>query len=81
MKITVKSKESVKEKIVIGDIKPGIVFEYDDGTIGLKLQYREVILLKYSMNDNDWLDLAEGYKDGLVKRILGRLDEIIVVPE
>lgn len=80
LKIIVKPEKVAKREITLEDIKPGTVFEYDSRVVGLKLKNGEVALLKYS-NGNDWFDLAIGYKTESIKRILGYLNEIIVVKE
>lgn len=81
MKITIRpKKEVVEKKITLNEIKPGAIFEYDGGVVALKVRYNEVVLLKYTQGD-DWFELADGYKTEPVKRILGRLDEIIVVED
>jgi len=80
MKITIRSKENIEEKISIDDIEPGIVFQYGNGVTALKLENEYVALLKYSYG-NDWFEIDNGSMNHHGVKILGRLDEIIVVEE
>lgn len=81
MKITVKPEKVVEKVISLDEIEPGTVFEYDDATIGFKLVGKEIVLLKFEADGDDWLELADVYKDRSVKRILGTIDEIVVVKQ
>ena len=84
MKITVKPKPEDKDKTInYDDIEPGMVFEYKGGCRALKLIRNGAVLLTHSgLNATmGWLDIAVGFKIRPIKRILGRLDEIIVVLE
>jgi len=79
LKITVRPKEKVENKMSVSDIAPGMVFEYGNGVIGLKLCcFKNVALLKYS-SGSDWFKISDGSMDYHGAKILGRLDEIIVV--
>jgi len=78
LKITIKAYKKVEDKITVDDVKPGMVFKYDNGITGLKLYDGEVVLLKYS-HENNWLKISDGSMDYYGVEILGRLDEIIVV--
>lgn len=81
LKITVKSEERIEDKITLDDIKPGMVFEYGDGgPTSLKLRNGKVVLLTYSTGHN-WFDLSDESMNYRNIKILGRLDEIIVVKE
>lgn len=68
-------KKEVKE-IVFNDIKPGTVFEYEDGTVALKLQYNEAALL--ALENGTWFELALGYKAKPIVKILGTLTGITI---
>ena len=74
MKVTVNTK---KENLSINEMETGTVFEYKDGSIGLKLCTEGVLLLSYT-GGNLWLDLAKGYLTMPVEKVLGQLTEIIV---
>lgn len=77
MKITVRSKKQ-DSKILLADLKPGTVFEYDDGTIALRGDYPdEVFLLQYNEGD-DWFGVAKNYLSRPIKKILGQIIEVIV---
>jgi len=77
MKVTVKSTPQKKAKIRFEDVKPGEVFEYEDGVVALKLKSNEAVLLAF--NDGAfWLGTALARKSESVKKILGILTEIIV---
>ena len=80
MKITIKPKIKIEEKITFDDIEPGVVFEYNNGAIVLMLDDNETALLKYS-NGDDWFTLDDQSMKHHGTKILGRLDEIIVVEE
>ena len=80
LKITIKSKEKIENKITLDDIEPGTIFQYNNGPIVLKLEYDRAVLLTYSTG-HDWFDLSDGSMDYRDIQILGRLDEIIVVKE
>lgn len=78
MKITIRPKENVKEKISIDDIEPGEVFEYGNGAIGLKLCEGNAVVLKFSYG-GDWFVLSDHSMEYHGMKILGKIDEIIVV--
>lgn len=81
MKITIKPKEKVEEVITYDNLKPGTVFEYRTGVIALKLDHGEAVLLKHTIEGLDYFDVAVGYKTSPIRKILGHVDEIIVVPD
>lgn len=76
MKITV---NELKEPEVIypKDLKPGMVFESETGKTCLKLERGEVLILVYD-NGDEWLRLAEISKTAKVKKVLGKLVELVV---
>jgi len=83
MKITIKEKVGKQTpKIKLADLKPGTVFEYEDGAVGLKgVEMGEIFLLTYSDSDRtNWLTIADGYKTEPIKKVLGTIEEVIVSP-
>lgn len=78
MKITTRKKEETETKVA--DLERGIVFAYNDGTIGLKT-FGGVFLLAHS-DHSIWLDMAaksgRGFLRQPVAKVLGQISEIIV---
>lgn len=75
MKITVREKQ--EKTIPYDEIKPGQVYEIENGTKLLKLKEQNAIVLSYS-DGRDWLGIARGLKIFPAVKILGTIKEIIV---
>jgi len=83
MKITVKPRKEEKNKNVPFDKIPvGYVYvsEFSDGAITLKLKNNEAVLLSH-FRDEDWFEIADGFKGKPAYKVLGKLMEIIVEEE
>lgn len=85
MKITIKQKELVQpEPIKLQDLEPGTVISFGkDEPIGLivgSCNKKEIVLLAFYEGSESWCGLADGYKEYPIKRVLGKLTEIIVEP-
>jgi len=80
MKITVKAKEITNESLKIKDLKPGTVFKYFDGAIGLRGCASDVVFLLGYTLDTNWLEIADGYLTFPIEKVLGQIEEIIVNP-
>ena len=90
MKITIKENvKSAQPSLELKDIKPGSIIEFDisDSPVGLVVSTvsgkNDIVLLAHLFSNGhfeDWFQLAAGWKKQPIKRILGRLTEIIVGP-
>ena len=86
MKVTIKKSTEPKQLLRLEDIEFGSIIEFDtnDSPIGLVISSiddsRDIALLKHSIDGLDWFQLAAGWKTQPIKRILGKLTEIIVEP-
>ena len=90
MKITVKEIVRKQEEIKLENLKPGTVISFNDrGPIGLVVMgmgnmERDLILLTHLNDDDDpdweWFSVAGGWKKFPIKKILGKLIEIVVDP-
>ncbi len=80
MKITIKpEKEHKDQSIEFRNLEPGTIFEYSVGVVGLKLRGGNAVLLTHGIvGTGDCFELAVSYKEEPIKRILGKLVEIVV---
>ena len=87
MRITIEEKKSVQsEKIKLQDLELGTVINFGDtqrphGLIveDSRTGRKEIILLTHG-SGGEWLIIANGFRDSLIKNVLGKLTEIIVEP-
>ena len=88
MKITIKENVTeLKQILKLEDIMPGSIIEFDisNSPVGLVVSTvsgeNDIVLLAHLFSNGhfeDWFQLAAGWKKQPIKRILGRLTEIIV---
>jgi len=76
MKITKREPKELEKSFK--KIEPGTIFKYEDGVVALKIDGNEAVLLNYLADKSDRFELAKGYKTFAIKRILGKLVEIVV---
>lgn len=77
MKITIKDQE--QKEIRLEDLRPGTIFQYKDGAVGLRGKEIEDTFLLRDEDGEDWFAPAIYHFDKQVERVIGKIDEIIVV--
>ncbi len=90
MKITIKEEKTrPNQPLRLEDIEPGSIIEFDidHSPIGLVISKvgggREIVLLCHKFDnddDNAWFQLAAGWKKYPIRKVLGKLTEIVVEP-
>lgn len=76
MKIIVK--ETLSASLRLEDMKPGTVFEFTDGIIGLRGRRAGDVFLLTWLDGTDRYEPAKGYLIEPIRKILGTIKEIIV---
>jgi hypothetical protein len=84
MKITIKESAQKQKEIKLENLEPGTIIGFgEDHPIGLVVDKingkKEIVLLVYCDGSN-WFEIMKGYKTYPIKKILGKITEIIVDP-
>jgi hypothetical protein len=84
MKITIKESVQKQKKIKLEELEPGTIIEFDviDSPSGLvfdSTKGKEILLLTLAP-DIPWFEIAMGWKTMPIRKILGKLTEIVVDP-
>jgi hypothetical protein len=81
MKVTVKAKQEENMNVPFDEIPVGYVYvaQWAGKPIALKLHGGAAVLLNYNTEtENDFLEIAVGFKGKSAYKILGKLTEIVV---
>ena len=88
MKITIKEKEQVQSKTFsLINLEPGTIIQFAiaNSPIGLVISNgtggKDIVLLYHNVEvEDDWFEIAVGWKTMPITKVLGKLTEIVVEP-